>query len=79
MRSPHRRRRASGQARLIAPLRSERGHRQYSHYQLRIAARELVDQGMPVEAACRIVILEEAQRINAEFRRATAEQHDNSQ
>ncbi|MET9324169.1 MerR family transcriptional regulator, partial [Streptomyces sp. NPDC003038] len=45
-------------------------------YQLRIAARarELVDQGTPIEAACRIVILEdqleEAQRINAEHRRA---------
>ncbi|GAA1272150.1 hypothetical protein GCM10009646_69080 [Streptomyces aureus] len=37
-------------------------------------ARELVDQGTPIEAACRIVILEdqleEAQRINAEYRRA---------
>ncbi|MYX43559.1 MerR family transcriptional regulator, partial [Streptomyces sp. SID89] len=35
-------------------------------------ARELVDQGTPVEAACRIVILEdqleEAQRINEELR-----------
>ncbi|MEU1536410.1 MerR family transcriptional regulator, partial [Streptomyces fagopyri] len=34
----------------------------------------LVDQGTPIEAACRIVILEdqleEAQRINAEHRRA---------
>ena len=37
-------------------------------------ARELVDHGTPIEAACRIVILEdqleEAQRINAEYRRA---------
>ncbi|MFD9676283.1 MerR family transcriptional regulator [Streptomyces sp. NPDC059981] len=68
--------RAIGEARLITPLRSEGGHRRYSRYQLRIAARarELVDQGTPVEAACRIVILEdqleEAQRITAEFRRA---------
>jgi len=52
------------------------GHRRYSRYQLRIAARarELVDQGTPIEAACRIVILEdqleEATRINAEYRRA---------
>ncbi|MEU7391176.1 MerR family transcriptional regulator [Streptomyces tanashiensis] len=67
--------RAIGEARLITPLRSEGGHRRYSRYQLRIAARarELVDQGTPVEAACRIVILEdqleEAQRINAEYRR----------
>ncbi|MEU0401471.1 MerR family transcriptional regulator [Streptomyces sp. NPDC006197] len=60
----------------IAPLRSEGGHRRYSRYQLRIAARarELVDQGTPIEAACRIIVLEdqleEAQRINAEYRRA---------
>ncbi|MFI9061996.1 MerR family transcriptional regulator [Streptomyces sp. NPDC053429] len=68
--------RALGEARLITPLRSQGGHRRYSRYQLRIAARarELVDAGTPIEAACRIVILEdqlaEAQRINAEFRRA---------
>ena len=69
--------RAIGEARLITPLRSEGGHRRYSRYQLRIAARarELVDKGTPVEAACRIVILEDqledAQRINAEYRRAS--------
>ncbi|WP_410094863.1 helix-turn-helix domain-containing protein, partial [Streptomyces sp. wa22] len=53
--------RAVGEARLITPLRSEGGHRRYSRYQLRIAARarELVDQGTPIEAACRIVILED--------------------
>ncbi|MEH0416140.1 helix-turn-helix domain-containing protein [Streptomyces sp. B21-083] len=68
--------RAIGEHRLITPLRSAGGHRRYSRYQLRTAARarELVDQGTPVEAACRIVILEdqldEAQRINAEHRRA---------
>ncbi|MCX4399510.1 MerR family transcriptional regulator (plasmid) [Streptomyces sp. NBC_00053] len=68
--------RAIGEARLITPLRSGGGHRRYSRYQLRIAARarELVDQGTAIEAACRIVILEdqleEAQRINAEYRRA---------
>ncbi|MFE5864820.1 hypothetical protein ACFQ77_30365 [Streptomyces virginiae] len=56
--------------------RTEGGHRRYSRYQLRIAARarELVDQDTPIEAACRIVILEdqleEAQRINAEYRSA---------
>lgn len=67
--------RAIGEARLITPLRSEGGHRRYSRYQLRIAARarELVDRGTPIEAACRIVILEdqleEAQRINAEYRK----------
>jgi DNA-binding transcriptional MerR regulator len=72
--------RAIGKARLITPLRSAGGHRRYSRYQLRIAARarELVDQGTPIEAACRIVILEdqleEAQRINAEHHRS-ASQH----
>ncbi|QIP83194.1 MerR family transcriptional regulator [Streptomyces sp. Tu 2975] len=70
--------RAIGQARLITPLRSAGGHRRYSRYQLRIAARarELVDQGTPIDAACRIIILEdqleEARRINAEHHR-TAE------
>lgn len=66
--------RALGDARLITPLRSEGGHRRYSRYQLRIAqrARDLVDQGNTVEAACRIVILEdqleEARRLNEELR-----------
>ncbi|MBQ0986456.1 MerR family transcriptional regulator [Streptomyces sp. F63] len=68
--------RAVGDARLITPLRSAGGHRRYSRYQLRIAARarELVDQGTPVEAACRIIILEdqleEARRINERLRGA---------
>ncbi|WP_204060408.1 helix-turn-helix domain-containing protein [Microbispora corallina] len=62
--------RALGAAKLIEPQRSSGGHRRYSRYQLRLAARarELVDQGTPVEAACRIIILEdqlaEALRIN---------------
>ncbi|WP_037571439.1 MerR family transcriptional regulator [Phaeacidiphilus oryzae] len=66
--------RALGEHRLITPLRSDGGHRRYSRYQLRIAgrARELVDSGTPIEAACRIIILEdqleEAQRINEELR-----------
>ncbi|MGW8374773.1 MerR family transcriptional regulator [Streptomyces sp. ODS28] len=66
--------RAIGEAKLIVPLRSEGGHRRYSRYQLRLAARarELVDQGTSVEAACRIIILEdqleEAQRLNEELR-----------
>ncbi|MGW0811926.1 MerR family transcriptional regulator [Streptomyces viridiviolaceus] len=66
--------RALGEHRLITPLRSEGGHRRYSRYQLRIAARarELVDQGTAIEAACRIIILEdqleEAQRINEQLR-----------
>ena len=67
--------RAVGEAELITPLRSEGGHRRYSRRQLRIAARarELVDQGTPVEAACRIVSLEDqlddALRRNREMRR----------
>ncbi|ESU49307.1 MerR family transcriptional regulator [Streptomyces filamentosus] len=66
--------RALGENRLITPLRSDGGHRRYSRYQLRIAARarELVDQGTKIEDACRIVALEdqleEAQRINEELR-----------
>ncbi|AXI80259.1 MerR family transcriptional regulator [Peterkaempfera bronchialis] len=71
--------RSLGEARLITPLRSDGGHRRYSRYQLRIAARarELVDQGTPVEAACRIIILEdqleEALRLNEELRRRPAD------
>ncbi|WP_381802730.1 MerR family transcriptional regulator [Streptomyces niveus] len=73
--------RAIGEARLITPLRSDGGHRRYSRYQLKIAARarELVDQGAPVEAACRIVILEdqleEAQRNNEQLRGSNAVPH----
>lgn len=58
-------------ARLLTPQRSEGGHRRYSRYQLRIAARvrELVDAGNSLDGACRIVILEdqlaEAQALNA--------------
>ncbi|MET8332006.1 MerR family transcriptional regulator [Streptomyces sp. NPDC005181] len=76
--------RAIGEARLITPLRSEGGHRRYSRYQLKIAARarELVDQGTPVEAACRIIVLEdqldEAQRINEELRGPTTQSHSRS-
>ncbi|WP_228978189.1 helix-turn-helix domain-containing protein [Streptomyces sp. DH12] len=67
--------RALGEAGLITPPRSGGGHRRYSRRQLRVAARarELVDQGTPIEAACRIIILEddlaEALRINDELRR----------
>ena len=66
--------RALGEAKLIVPLRSDGGHRRYSRYQLRLAARarEMVDAGTPIDAACRIIILEdqleEAQRLNAELR-----------
>lgn len=66
--------RAIGEAELITPLRSEGGHRRYSRRQLRVAARarELVDQGTPIEAACRIVSLEDqlddALRVNRVMR-----------
>jgi DNA-binding transcriptional MerR regulator len=48
-------------AQLFDATRSEGGHRRYSRYQLRLAARarEIADQGTPVEAACRIIILED--------------------
>ncbi|MFE5402192.1 MerR family transcriptional regulator [Streptomyces sp. NPDC056580] len=67
--------RAVGEAGLITPRRSGGGHRRYSRRQLRVAARarELVDQGTPVGAACRIVSLEDqlghALRLNREARR----------
>ncbi|HEY3685344.1 MAG TPA: MerR family transcriptional regulator [Streptosporangiaceae bacterium] len=66
--------RSLDEAKLIAPQRSAGGHRRYSRYQLRLAARarDLVDHGTPVDAACRIIILEdqleEAHRINTELR-----------
>ncbi|MBO4206884.1 helix-turn-helix domain-containing protein [Micromonospora echinofusca] len=49
------------EAKLIDPHRSSGGHRRYSRYQLRLAARarEMVDQGTALEAACRIIILED--------------------
>jgi DNA-binding transcriptional MerR regulator len=66
--------RSLGEAKLIEPQRSSGGHRRYSRYQLRLAARarELIDQGTALDAACRIIILEdqlqEALRLNAERR-----------
>src|SRR5688572_11999642 len=62
--------RSLDEAKLIAPYRSDGGHRRYSRYQLRLAARarELVDQGVALDAACRIIVLEdqlqEALRLN---------------
>jgi DNA-binding transcriptional MerR regulator len=66
--------RSLDEAKLIEPQRSAGGHRRYSRHQLRLAARvrQLVDQGTALEAACRIVTLEdqlhEAQRLNTELR-----------
>jgi DNA-binding transcriptional MerR regulator len=66
--------RSLGEAKLIEPQRSTGGHRRYSRYQLRLAARvrELIDQGTALAAACRIVTLEdqlhEAQQLNTQPR-----------
>ena len=68
--------RSLDEAKLLTPQRSEGGHRRYTRYQLRIAARarELVDHGTALDAACRIIILEdqlaEAHTINAELHRS---------
>ncbi|GAA2884167.1 MerR family transcriptional regulator [Pseudonocardia halophobica] len=65
--------RSLDEAKLLVPQRSPGGHRRYSRYQLRLAARvrALVDEGTAVEAACRIVVLEDqledARRMNAEL------------
>jgi DNA-binding transcriptional MerR regulator len=50
-----------GEAKLFEPFRSAGGHRRYSRYQLRLAARakEMCDQGTTLESACRIIILED--------------------
>lgn len=70
--------RALGEAGLITPARSGGGHRRYSRHQLRLAARarELIDQGAPLDAAARIISLEErlerAERANEELRRREA-------
>lgn len=64
--------RSLGGAGLIQPQRSRGGHRRYSRHQLRLAARarELVDQGTSLDAACRIISLEDqladAQRQNSD-------------
>jgi len=52
--------RALGEAELITPRRSDGGHRRYSRHQLQLAsrARQLVNEGMSLAAACRVVILE---------------------
>jgi DNA-binding transcriptional MerR regulator len=60
---------------LFTPFRSAGGHRRYSRYQLRLAARarEMVDQGTALESACRIIILEdqleEALEVNRKLQR----------
>ncbi|MEV6718174.1 MerR family transcriptional regulator [Lentzea sp. NPDC051208] len=65
--------RSLDEANLIEPQRSAGGHRRYSRHQLRLAARvrALVDQGTGLDAACRIITLEdqleEAQALNAKL------------
>jgi DNA-binding transcriptional MerR regulator len=69
--------RSLDEAKLIEPQRSTGGHRRYSRHQLRIAARvrELVDQGTAVDAACRIISLEDqlhvAQRLNDDLQKSS--------
>ena len=76
--------RSLDEAKLFVPQRSPGGHRRYSRYQLRraVRARELVDAGTALDAACRIIILEdqlqEALRLNVEMqaRHDSARPHD---
>jgi DNA-binding transcriptional MerR regulator len=53
--------RGLGEAGLVTPHRSDGGHRRYSRHQLELAARarELVDEGMTLAAACRLVRAED--------------------
>jgi MerR family transcriptional regulator, heat shock protein HspR len=61
--------RSLGTAGLIEPERSLGGHRRYSRHQLQLASRvrQLLDEGILLAAACRIVTLED--RLAAAHRR----------
>jgi DNA-binding transcriptional MerR regulator len=61
--------RSLGAAGLIEPERSLGGHRRYSRHQLQLAlrVRQLLDEGILLTAACRIVTLED--RLAAAHRR----------
>jgi DNA-binding transcriptional MerR regulator len=61
--------RSLGAAGLLEPERSHGGHRRYSRHQLQLAGRvrQLLDEGLPLAAACRIVTLED--RLDAAHRR----------
>jgi DNA-binding transcriptional MerR regulator len=52
--------RALGRNGLLDPRRSDGGHRRYSRNEISLAARarEVVDEGVTMAAACRIVALE---------------------
>jgi MerR family transcriptional regulator/heat shock protein HspR len=65
-----------GEAGLLVPARSDGGHRRYSRHDLEVAARarRVVDDGMSLAAACRIVQLEyELAAVRAELAAARAE------
>jgi MerR family transcriptional regulator/heat shock protein HspR len=61
--------RSLGTAGLLEPERSHGGHRRYSRHQLQLAGRvrQLLDEGVALAAACRIVTLED--RLEAAQRR----------
>jgi DNA-binding transcriptional MerR regulator len=65
-----------GDAKLINPHRSGGGHRRYSRYQIRLAARarEMCDQGTDMASVCRIIILED--QLEEALRYNQAHQHD---
>jgi DNA-binding transcriptional MerR regulator len=50
-----------GEVGLVTPQRSSGGHRRYSRHQLQLAARarELVDEGMTIASACRMVTVQD--------------------
>jgi DNA-binding transcriptional MerR regulator len=67
--------RGLGEAGLLSPARSTGGHRRFSRDDLEVAARarEIVDSGMTLAAACRIVRLEiELTRARAALSEANA-------
>lgn len=67
--------RSLDEANLLTPHRSDGGHRRYSRYQLRIASRvrDLLDRGTALDAACRIIELEDqladARSVNSELQK----------
>ncbi|GAA3021958.1 MerR family transcriptional regulator [Actinokineospora globicatena] len=69
--------RSLDEAGFLTPHRSGGGHRRYSQYQLRLAmrVRKLLDEGTGLDAACRIITLEnqlqDSERRHDETRAAT--------
>jgi DNA-binding transcriptional MerR regulator len=68
--------RSLDEAGLIQPQRSAGGHRRYSRHQLHLAARvrQLVEQGTAIDAACRIITLED--QLHEAQHRNTEQHHD---